>query len=272
MKEILISAFNCLASKITKQVRGKSSPWLSFNIKAEMNKRDKLMRKACKSKNKNIHEEYKRKRNKVSSMIRFWTAIKRVFSTKSKTNRVERLVDIGGLQLDDPTEISNGFCNYFSAAVSLLKSAAYLLMNFVWRSQKVLPMRTQQRFSFGYVSVVEEMKNLKQLKRKKAAGNDDLPLGILKDTAETTCQPLAFIINLSLNTGILPSDWKTAKVIPLQKSSSTGKFEDYRPISVIPTLLKIIQKIVHARLSEYVAKHNLLSKFQFGFRAKMSLN
>lgn len=114
MKEMLISAFNRLAPKITKQVRGKSSPWLSFDIKAEMNKRDKLMRKARKSKNKNIHEEYKRKRNKVNSMIRkaksnytrtllsensnnptgFWAAIKRVFPSKSKTNRVERSFDI----------------------------------------------------------------------------------------------------------------------------------------------------------------------------------
>lgn len=88
--------------------------------------------------------------------------------------------------------------------------------------------------------------------------------------AETIFQPLAFIINLSLNTGMFPSDWKTANTIPLHKSSLTDKFENYCPISVLPTLSKIIEKIVHARLSEYLAEHNLLSKFQFGFLAKRS--
>ena len=100
MKEILVKAFNRFAPIVSKQVRGKSSPWLSADIKSEMNKRDKLMRKSRKTKNGAIRDEYKKQRNRVNNIIRkaksdytrtllsensnnpngFWAAIKRIFA------------------------------------------------------------------------------------------------------------------------------------------------------------------------------------------------
>lgn len=59
-------------------------------------------------------------------------------------------------------------------------------------------------------------KKLNQLKRSKAAGIDNIPPGILKDCSSVVKEPLAHIINMSLYTGEIPSDWKVAKVVPVQ--------------------------------------------------------
>ena len=76
-------------------------------------------------------------------------------------------------------------------------------------------------------------KELRSLKRKKASGADDIPPGLLKDASSVLAEPLAFIINLSLRTGTVPSDWKVAKVIPLYKSGDSALESNYRQISGI---------------------------------------
>ena len=129
---------------------------------------------------------------------------------------------------------------------------------------------TKETFSFTYVSTVEIVNYLKNIKRNKATGQDDLPAGILKDTTEIIGKPLAFIINLSLRQGVFPNDWKIAKLIPIHKKDQEMKFENYRPISALPIQSKIIEKVVYKRLSEYLDEHHLLSKQQFGFRPKRS--
>ena len=79
-------------------------------------------------------------------------------------------------------------------------------------------------------------KELRRLKRKKASGIDELPPGILKDSAAVIAKPLAHIINLSLASGIFPTDWKIGKVFPLLKSRVKSNIDNYRPITVLPIL------------------------------------
>ena len=115
-----------------------------------MNERDKLLRKSRKSHNSGIKDEYKSKRNQVSSMIRtaksnytrsllqenahdpikFWSTIKRIFPCKSKKCRVEQSFDIDGTSTSNPSNISNGFCDYFTNIVSSMKKIAYPLIDF----------------------------------------------------------------------------------------------------------------------------------------------
>ena len=73
-------------------------------------------------------------------------------------------------------------------------------------------MRTTKKFKIGYISNVFIEKELKNLKRKKSAGIDDLPPGILKDCAKNIWKPLCYIINLSIKKGQVPKLWKIAKV------------------------------------------------------------
>ena len=93
---------------------------------------------------------------------------------------------------------------------------------------------------------------------------------MLKDAALVLTKPLTFIINLSLETGVVPSEWKVAKVIPLYKSGSQAEIDNYRPISILPTFSKILEKIVYKQLMAHLERHNLLFKYQFGFRPNRS--
>ena len=87
--------------------------------------------------------------------------------------------------------------------------------------------------------------------RKKAHGIDELPPNLLKDVANEISKPLAFIINKSLSSGIVPDLWKISKVTPLYKSDSKSDFNNYRPISVLPCLSKVLKQVVHRQLSNY---------------------
>ena len=75
---------------------------------------------------------------------------------------------------------------------------------------------------------------------------------------------------MSFTNGIFPTDWKRSKLIPTYKSGKKHCIENYRPVSVIPTISKVIEKLVHRQLSDYLERNNLLNDCQFGFRHKRS--
>ena len=113
--------------------------------------------------------------------------------------------------------IANSFCEYFSSVARNLQSKSILLRNFVWSkpAEENLPNQvTESQFTFKPLKESEILKELKILKPKKASGLDNFPPGLLKDAALVLTKPLTFIINLSVETGVVPSEWKVAKVIP----------------------------------------------------------
>ncbi len=93
---------------------------------------------------------------------------------------------------------------------------------------------------------------------------------LLKKIAPELTAPLIHIFNKSLATGLLPDKFKIAKVIPIFKSGDALDPSNYRPISLLSTFSKILEKIVHQRLFTYLDSNNLLSPQQFGFRPKHS--
>ena len=101
-------------------------------------------------------------------------------------------------------------------------------------------------------------------------GYDDISPKVLKYTSHLISVPLAHIINLSFNTGIFPSQLKTAKVIPIFKSGDRRDINNYRPISILPAFNKIFEKIISFRLTNYLEANNLLTDCQHGFRANRS--
>ena len=120
------------------------------------------------------------------------------------------------------------------------------------------------------MSVTEVTQLLGKFKCKKAAGYDNLPPGLLKDSTAIISAPLAHIINLSFRSGVFPSDWKMTNILPLHKNGATDQFGNHHPISVLPVISKLIEKIAHNRMVNYLSESKLLSKRQFGFRAKRS--
>ena len=98
----------------------------------------------------------------------------------------------------------------------------------------------------------------------------ELKLVVLNDAANEIAPSRTYIINLSLTTTTVMTDWKKAKVSPIYNSESTTELENYRPISVLPIASKIMEHEVHRRLYEFLDKTKLISKCQFGFQKKKS--
>ena len=73
-----------------------------------------------------------------------------------------------------------------------------------------------------------------------------------------------------LETGIFPDDWKKAKVHPIFKSNKRNILSNYRPISILPAISKIIESVMHTQVLEYFQAGNLLTESQSGFRPNHS--
>ena len=109
------------------------------------------------------------------------------------------------------------------------------------------------------------LNNLHKIDVKKAAGLDNIPPQLLKDSANVIARPLTKIINVSLKQGTVPDDFKLAKVIPVFKKGQPENMDNYRPISVLPTVSKLLEKAVHEQLYRFLTTNHLLNPYQCGF-------
>ena len=108
---------------------------------------------------------------------------------------------------------------------------------------------------------------LKSLDVTKATGLDCIGPKILKIAPDILCPSLSYIINGSLASGIFPQPWKEAKISPIYKGGgSKDDVNNYRPISILPTLSKIIVKWIQKHLMSFLKNHNLLHEKQSGFQ------
>ena len=105
----------------------------------------------------------------------------------------------------------------------------------------------------------------------KATGLDCIGPRLLKIAPNVLTPSITYIINKSIESGVFPCTWKNAKVNPIFKTGDKDNVNNYRPISILPTLSKIIEKWTASKLMSYLDKYKLLHKNQSGFRKK-SLN
>ena len=103
---------------------------------------------------------------------------------------------------------------------------------------------------------------------KKSPGYDDINNFILKGVTSAIVDPLVHVLNLSLLNGQVPNNMKIAKGIPLFKKGDKLDVSNYRPISLLSSLSKILEKVVDIRTVKFLKAHNIFSNFQFGFREK----
>ena len=101
---------------------------------------------------------------------------------------------------------------------------------------------------------------------KKSAGLDNIPNKFLKIAASVIAPSLTGIFTASINTGIFPYEWKASRVTPVFKSGTRNNPGNYRPISIIPCVAKIFEKIIFDQLHGYLDSNNLLNTCQSGFR------
>ena len=110
---------------------------------------------------------------------------------------------------------------------------------------------------------------LKGINPSKAAGIENLSSKFLKDGVHVLARPISQLCNLSIKCNSFPRNCRIAKAKPLFKKGSKTNPQNY-PISLLPLLSKIIERIVHDQTEEFLSKNKLLHRFQLGFRKSYS--
>ena len=118
-------------------------------------------------------------------------------------------------------------------------------------------------FHFSQIEIHNVYSILNNLKANKSTGLDKIPAKILKLSAEIIAPSLTYIFNLSLASGIYLNEWKRARVTPIYKSEDKTKCENYRPISILPVISKVLEKEIFRQVYGYLTDNDLLSKLDF---------
>ena len=121
-------------------------------------------------------------------------------------------------------------------------------------------------FVIKHVSFHEVTKCLKALRNDTSTGHDHLPVKFLKPIAEIIAGPLTHIINSAIDLNLFPDIWKQARVTPIPKINNPSTENDLRPISILPTLSKIYEKLVSRQIVDFIDDQKLLSCNISGFR------
>ena len=105
------------------------------------------------------------------------------------------------------------------------------------------------------------------LPTKNSCGFDGLSTIILKYIKGIIIKRLTLIINQILDTGVFPGNLKIAKIIHIFKKDDRTVFNNYRPISLLPIMSKVVEKVIADQMNEFFVKHRLLFDHQYGFRS-----
>jgi hypothetical protein len=95
---------------------------------------------------------------------------------------------------------------------------------------------------------------------------------MIKLIGNEICIPLAHIFNMSLSTGVFPSKLKLCRVVPIFKAGNNMECDNYRPISLLSSISKVLEKIVAEKLVNHLITNDLLYLHQYGFLPKNLLN
>lgn len=116
----------------------------------------------------------------------------------------------------------------------------------------------------------EIYKILKYLKPKKSMGHDEISSWLIKHLKHELTDPITIVINKMIHESKFPETWKLAKIKPLHKKGETDIAGNYRPISLLPCLSKVAEKVIAKQLYDHMEMNNLLPECQYGFRRRKS--
>ena len=125
-------------------------------------------------------------------------------------------------------------------------------------------------FEFKLITPNELIEIINKLKPKSSFGHDNISTQLLKCIAPEIKNVLSQIINQSLSTGIFPNNLKIAKIVPIYKKEDPHLPDNYRPISLLPAISKVFEKVVFVQTYNYFVDQNLIYQSQYGFRSQHS--
>ena len=198
-----------------------------------------------------------------TNMRKTWDTIRDVIGSKKRRDNVPDYFKRNGKIITGSIEIAEEFNSFFAGiGPELANSIRPSQLNF----KTFLGNSIRENFIFNHVTSEMIIEMAGKLKSKNSSGPDRISSKLLKKILPIIITPLCHIFNLSLKTGYIPTILKTAKVVPVFKSGDKHDFTNYRPISLLSSFAKLLEKIVSKQVFGFLYKHRILYKHQYGFR------
>ena len=169
--------------------------------------------------------------------------------------------------ITDSKKVSNKFNTYFNKVAQKLAEKIPKTNN---KFQDYLKNPNEHSLYLTEVYPDEVHKLLKQLNTEKSQDIFGISPKLLKMGADYLANPLSKIFNICFKEGIFPDELKVSQILPIHKAESKLTASNYRPISILPIISKIFEKIIYSRLISFINKYNLLYEKQFGFQQHKS--
>ena len=259
----IIKSINTKDKMYKKLVQSRCDSDLYGTLKAHFNKYRNILKKTI-AKAKRIYyvDVFNRFKNNIKQT---WKVIKETLH-KNNFAKISKGFRHNGKIIDNPQEIANAFNLYFinigpSIAEQINSNRSH--RDYLTKSYTSTLCLTNINEDY-VVSLIDRLKN------KESSGIDRLSNKHLKAAKNLLAKPLTLLNNQMLNTGIFPSKLKQSKVTPIFKAKDKELLSNYRPISVLSSVSKILEYAIADQLTKYLIDNNLFSPNQYGFRAQHS--
>jgi len=166
-------------------------------------------------------------------------------------------INVGGNLTSYDMTKANAFTQYFAS-----QSQAPRVQHEIKQMQNIF----QSKLQVSQITVEEVQNILLSLNIGKANGPDNISNTILKHTARTVASSITAIINYSLSIGNFPDDWKIANITPIFKKGDKQNVQNYRPVSLLSNIGKVMERAVYKKLYEHCEANGILTWRNAGFK------
>jgi len=260
MTSALLTSSRNIAKLLVKKLQKPNQTNIA-NYKNHLNLFNKIKRKAKIDYYKNILDE-----NKQNSKV-IWKILNKAIGSENDKSNFPTSFNINNKIVSDKSVIAEEFNDFFA-------NIGYKVNHNVPSTQQkftdFMPHHNAHSIFLDPVIPQDVIDITKKLKPKTSCGADGISSKLMIQTIDTIVNPLTHIINLSLESGIFPSNLKLAKVIPIFKSGDNLSLNNYRPISLLSSFSKIFERILYNKIMKFLESNNILYNHQYGFRAKHS--
>ena len=172
------------------------------------------------------------------------------YTNKLKKTKFPDHFVIDGKQITDQKAISNAFNNYFvnigpnlAANIKLPNSKSFKIF---------LRNPTSHKFNLACTNEENILKIIDRFHPKNSCGPDGISVKLLKEIKHEIIKPVTLIINQCILTAVFPDKLKIAKVIPIHKKDDKTQLENYRPISILPAISKVIERVIFDEMHQQI--------------------
>lgn len=217
-----------------------------------------------KSKRKHFNNRVDNAENKVKES---WKIINEKLGRTNKQTQSISLLHNDTI-VTEAKDVSNLFASHFSSVTS------HMIQNHFHAGKSTDctgDLHVSNSIFVPYICVENVETIINKIKNKNCAGVDNLSQKIIKSIKPVILDSLTYLINISLEKGIFPDPFKLALIIPLHKKGERNNIDNYRQISLLSEVSKILERIVYDIINDFNDKYNILTLSQHGFRKNKSV-